>query len=60
MPFEIRCFVSVIMRTFRAWEISFEMRCPRMPWKIQFSFKDIRQIGPDLKVTLKAKKNDLD
>ena len=28
--------------------------------KIQFSFVDIRQIGPDLRVTLKAKKNDLD
>lgn len=27
--------------------------------KIQFSFEDIRQIGPDLRVTLRAKKNDL-
>tara|TARA_B110000008_G_scaffold30744_1_gene27553 strand:+ start:3922 stop:5028 length:1107 start_codon:yes stop_codon:yes gene_type:complete len=28
--------------------------------KIKFLFKDIRLIGPDLRVTLKAKKNDLD
>ena len=27
--------------------------------KIQFSFEDIRQIGPDLRLTLRAKKNDL-
>jgi diaminohydroxyphosphoribosylaminopyrimidine deaminase/5-amino-6-(5-phosphoribosylamino)uracil reductase len=28
--------------------------------KIKFLFKDIRLIGPDLRVTLKAEKNDLD
>ena len=31
-----------------------------MKQKLEFSFEDIRQIGPDLRVTLRAKKNDFD
>jgi len=31
-----------------------------MKQKISFSFKDIRMVGPDIRVTLKSKKNGLD